>query len=42
MSWYQAVARSSDQDTIEYRYSPDDPAEILGVVVYAMGPVSVA
>jgi len=29
-------------DTIEYWYSPDDPAEILGVVVYAMGPVSVA
>ena len=29
-------------DTIEYRYSPDDPAEILGIVVYAMGPVSVA
>ena len=28
-------------DTIEYRYSPDDPAEILGIVVYAMGPVSV-
>ena len=26
-------------ERIEYRHSADDPAEIIGVVVYAMGPV---
>jgi hypothetical protein len=25
--------------TIAYEVRPDDPAEILGVVVYAMGPI---
>jgi transcriptional regulator with XRE-family HTH domain len=29
-------------ETIDYRHSPDDPAEILGIVVYAMGPVGAA
>jgi hypothetical protein len=29
-------------ETIDYRRSPDDPAEILGIVVYAMGPVGAA
>jgi hypothetical protein len=29
-------------ERIEYRHSPDDPAEIIGVVVYAMGPVGIS
>jgi transcriptional regulator with XRE-family HTH domain len=34
-----AAAESARDGTIDYRHSPEDPAEILGVVVYAMGPV---
>jgi transcriptional regulator with XRE-family HTH domain len=34
-----AAAESARDGTIDYRHSPADPAEILGVVVYAMGPV---
>lgn len=33
------AAGLAGNDTIDYRYAPDDPAEILGVVVYVMGPV---
>jgi transcriptional regulator with XRE-family HTH domain len=36
------AAELARDETIDYRHSPDDPAEILGVVVYAMGPVSMA
>jgi transcriptional regulator with XRE-family HTH domain len=34
-----AASESARDGTIDYRHSPEDPAEILGVVVYAMGPV---
>jgi transcriptional regulator with XRE-family HTH domain len=33
------ASESARDGTIDYRHSPEDPAEILGVVVYAMGPV---
>ena len=39
-----AEARKSEfshERTILYQESPDDPAEILGLVVYAMGPIGV-
>jgi hypothetical protein len=35
----QALAEVSRQAPIAYRRRADDPAELLGIVIYAMGPV---
>jgi transcriptional regulator with XRE-family HTH domain len=36
------AAELARDETIDYRHSTDDPAEILGIVVYAMGPIGAA